>query len=89
MARFSNIWLNSLYTNINNKSIHMKKIKRFRNGKINMELGEQEGKTIWVPYKPYKLCDIPSIFGCIEYNDERGGIPEWFNHKGLTYVLDK
>jgi hypothetical protein len=46
-------------------------------------------------YKPYKICDIPSNFGCIAmFKDENGiptkdGISEWFNYKGYTYIFDK
>tara|TARA_R110000765_G_scaffold156066_1_gene258988 strand:+ start:501 stop:707 length:207 start_codon:yes stop_codon:yes gene_type:complete len=46
-------------------------------------------------YKPYKVCDIPSNFGCIAmFRDEDGiptkdGISEWFNYKGYTYIFDK
>ena len=46
-------------------------------------------------YKPYKVCDIPSNFGCIAmFRDEYGiptkdGISEWFNYKGYTYIFYK
>jgi len=63
----------------------MNKIKIARNTKIKIQSTNQDGKTVWLPYK---LNDIPKNFGCIEFADERDGIPEWFNHKGLTYVLD-
>ena len=36
-------------------------------------------------YKPYKICDIPANFGCIEFNSGEG-ISEWFNYKGYTYI---
>ena len=67
----------------------MKKIKLKRDTSIKIESNTQNGQTVWLPYKPYKLNDIPKNFGCIEFNEEREGIPAWFNHKGLTYVLDK
>ena len=67
----------------------MNRIKIARNTKIKIESTNQDGKTVWLPYKPYKLNDIPKNFGCIEFADEVEGIPEWFNHKGFTYVLDK
>ena len=44
---------------------------------------------MWLPYKPYILNDLPKNFGCVEFTDEVEGIPEWFNHKGFTYVLDR
>ena len=67
----------------------MKRIKQFRNNKIKLEFETQDGKTTWLAYKPYKLNDLPKNFGCLEFNEEREGISEWFNHKGFTYVLDK
>ena len=36
-------------------------------------------------YKPYKICDLPANFGCIEFM-EKEGISEWFNYKGFTYI---
>ena len=41
-----------------------------------------------VIYKPYKVCNIPQNFGCIEFN-EKEGISEWFNYKGYTYIFNK
>ena len=38
-----------------------------------------------VIYKPYTICNLPSNFGCIEFNSGEG-ISEWFNHKCLTYI---
>tara|TARA_R100000808_G_C2041731_1_gene81058 strand:+ start:116 stop:328 length:213 start_codon:yes stop_codon:yes gene_type:complete len=69
----------------------MKRIKRYRDNKIKLETKQVDpnGKTIWLPYRPYLLNDIPKNFGCTEFTDEVEGIPEWFNHKGFTYVLDK
>ena len=67
----------------------MKKIKQLRNNKIKLEHKKADGSTMWLPYKPYLLNDIPKNFGCVEFADEVEGIPEWFNHKGFTYVLDK
>ena len=43
----------------------------------------------------YKVCEIPTNFGCIafEYNQDgeptREGISEWFNYKGYTYIIEK
>ena len=53
-------------------------IKLLKNNKIKLN-----GLT----YKPYLICDLPTNFGCIEFK-EREGISEWFNYKGLTYILD-
>ena len=67
----------------------MKRIKKFRDNRIKIESKSPEGKTIWLPYSPYLLNDIPKNFGCIEYTEEQEGVPIWFNYKGFTYVLDK
>ena len=40
-----------------------------------------------VTYRPYKVCDLPAGFGCIEFGDKEG-VSEWFNHKGLTYIKE-
>jgi len=64
----------------------MKKIKFLKNDYIQLENQV---------YKPYKICDIPSNFGCIAmFRDEDGfptkdGIDEWFNYKGYTYIFHK
>lgn len=43
-------------------------------------------------YKPYKVGELPPSFGRIilEKREEKVyyGISEWFNHKGLTYLID-
>jgi len=39
-------------------------------------------------YKPYTVCDLPTNFGCIEFQ-EKEGISEWFNYKGYTYIFHK
>ena len=49
--------------------------------------GKQKIKLNGITYKPYSVCAIPTNFGCIEFN-EKEGISEWFNYKGLTYILD-
>ena len=57
----------------------MQKIKFLKDDYIQL------GKLI---YKPYKICNIPTNFGCIEFH-EKEGISEWFNYKGYTYIFDK
>ena len=57
----------------------MNKIKFLKNDYIQL------GNLI---YKPYKVCEIPQNFGCIEFQ-EKEGISEWFNYKGYTYIFDK
>ena len=54
----------------------MKKIKFLKEDKIKLN---------GILYKPYKICELPSNFGCIEFNSGEG-ISEWFNHKCLTYI---
>ena len=55
-------------------------------------LKKEEIELNGVRYKPYKICSIPTNFGCIayEYDSEgfptREGISEWFNYKGYTYI---
>jgi|TARA_R110000803_G_scaffold37483_1_gene80750 hypothetical protein len=38
-------------------------------------------------YKPYLIGSLPSLFA-FKYDelDDKDGISEWFNYKGLTYV---
>ena len=40
-----------------------------------------------ITYRPYTICSLPPNFGSIEYKN-RDGISEWFNYKGLTYIID-
>tara|TARA_Y100001951_G_C11123413_1_gene174122 strand:+ start:195 stop:389 length:195 start_codon:yes stop_codon:yes gene_type:complete len=51
-------------------------------------INEHKIKLNGVVYKPYKLADLPPKFGSIEHK-EGFGIAEWFNYKGLTYVVDE
>ena len=41
-------------------------------------------------YKGYTVGELPPTFGFI-YNEEKeqAGISEWFNYKGLTWLIDK
>ena len=49
--------------------------------------GKQKIKPNGVTYRPYTVCELPANFGCLEFNNKEG-ISEWFNYKGLTYVRD-
>ena len=55
-------------------------------------LKKEEIELNGVKYKPYKICSIPTNFGCIAYEYDSEGIPtregisEWFNYKGYTYI---
>jgi hypothetical protein len=43
-----------------------------------------------VLYTPYLIGDLPVTFGFI-YNDDKetDGYSEWFNYRGLTYLIKK
>ena len=49
--------------------------------------GKQKIKLNGITYRPYSVCEIPANFGCLEFNNKEG-ISNWFNYKGLTYMLD-
>ena len=38
-------------------------------------------------YKPYTICNLPERFGLVD-NDGFSYITEWFNYKGLTYIVE-
>jgi len=67
----------------------MNRIKQLRNNKIKLEHKKADGSTMWLPYKPYILNDIPKNFGCRQYQSDVEGLNEWFNYKGYTYVRDE
>ncbi len=49
--------------------------------KTTLKLGD-------VKYKGYDVGSLPPRFGFKE-KDEKEGIYQWFNYKGLTWVIDK
>ena len=55
----------------------MQSIKKLKNDYLQL------GNLI---YKPYTICSMPANFGCITFQDDKEGINEWFNYKGLTYI---
>ena len=55
---------------------NMKTIKFLKNHEIKLN-----GKV----YKPHKICELPTNFGCIEFNSGEG-VSEWFNYKDSTYI---
>ena len=57
----------------------MNKIKHLKNDYVQLNN---------LIYKPYTVCDLPTNFGCIEFQ-EKEGISEWFNYKGYTYIFHK
>jgi hypothetical protein len=41
-------------------------------------------------YTPYTVGELPQSFGFIyDANKETDGTSEWFNFKGLTYIIKK
>ena len=56
----------------------MKTIKQLKNNYLQL---------VNAIYRPYTVCELPANFGCLEFNNKEG-ISEWFNYKGLTYILD-
>ncbi len=55
----------------------MKTFKKLHEKKINLD---------GIVYKPYDLGNIPPSFGVIRNKEDGGGIFEWFNYQGLTYL---
>jgi hypothetical protein len=40
-------------------------------------------------YKPYMIGELPNLFAFkYDEDNDRSGIIEWFNYKGLTYIQD-
>ena len=73
--------------NINvNKIINMNKIEFLKGNKIKLNN---------ITYKGYSVCELPNKFGMSEeITDENNKvisklplIDEWFNYKGLTYIV--
>jgi hypothetical protein len=42
-----------------------------------------------VVYRGYSISEIPKSFGFIyDENEDKDGITEWFNYKGLTWIAE-
>ena len=54
--------------------------------KTTLKLDNGTGYSI--KYKGYSPGDLPPRFG-FKYNDDKEGIYQWFNYKGLTWIVDK
>jgi hypothetical protein len=40
-------------------------------------------------YRGYSISEIPKSFGFIyDENEDKDGITEWFNYKGLTWIAE-
>ena len=42
-----------------------------------------------VLYTPYLVGELPNTFGFITNDEDQEGYSEWFNFKGLTYIIKK
>lgn len=42
-----------------------------------------------VLYTPYTVGNLPQNFGFITNEEDQDGYSEWFNFKGLTYIIKK
>ncbi len=59
----------------------MKQIKKLKSGDLSVD---------GVLYTLYKVSDLPMSFGFKQSASQSGnGTAEWFNYKGLTYVIKK
>ena len=50
-------------------------------------LKEDKIKLNGITYKGYSICQLPERFGLVD-NDGFSYITEWFNYKGLTYIVE-
>lgn len=42
-----------------------------------------------IVYRGYSISEIPKSFGFIyDENEDKDGITEWFNYKGLTWIAE-
>ena len=62
----------------------MNKIKFLR---ANDVTGAQKIQLNGLTYKPYTICNLPPKFGQV-YEDGFSKVATWFNHKGLTYIME-
>jgi hypothetical protein len=54
-------------------------------------LKDNKIKLNGITYKPYKVCELPNQFGLTqedEFGNKYSPINEWFNYKGLTYIIE-
>ena len=65
----------------------MKKFKFNNEKKMCLEVGQNDGKTVWAKYKPYAIGDLPNSFGFI-YDEQKDmkGISSWIKYKSLIYI---
>ena len=67
----------------------MKKFKFNNEKKMCLEIGQNDGKTVWAKYKPYAIGDLPNSFGFI-YDEQKDmkGISSWIKYKSLIYIAE-
>ena len=67
----------------------MKLLKTVKEDSCIYIFEEFAGTVISTKWRPYKVGDLPNRFGCIDDGTDKGGLYEWFNYKGYTYVRDE
>ena len=67
----------------------MKKFKFNNEKKMCLEVGQNDGKTVWAKYKPYAIGDLPNSFGFI-YDEQKDmkGISSWIKYKSVIYIKE-
>lgn len=50
---------------------------------------EYAGVKLVTKWRPYTVGHIPNRFGWLNDGTDKGGLSEWFNYKGFTYVRDE
>jgi len=64
----------------------MNRLKQTSKKTITIDKGEGFKK---LKFKGYEIGSLPSLFAFKwDENDEKEGITEWFNYKGLTYIQE-
>ena len=67
----------------------MKLIRTVKEDSCIYILEEFADTVISTKWRPYKVGDLPNRFGCLDDGTDKGGLYEWFNYKGYTYVRDE
>ena len=67
----------------------MKLIRTVKEDSCIYVLEEFAGTFISTKWRPYKVGDLPVRFGRKDDGTDKGGLYEWFNYKGYTYVRDE
>jgi hypothetical protein len=67
----------------------MKLIRTVKEDSCIYILEDFAGTTISTKWRPYTVGHIPNRFGWLNDGTDKGGLSEWFNYKGFTYVRDE